>query len=66
MRELLQNKHLVDTLARLMTYGLTLIFIVAMAALLLWKAPAQAQGVLTAVAYILGALFGVPTKNLLK
>ncbi len=66
MQKLLQNKYFVSTAARLLTYGGTLIFILAVVSLLLWKAPEQIQGVLTGVAYILGALFGVPKITLNK
>lgn len=64
MQKLLQNKHFVDTAARVLMYGLTFLFILAMIGLLLWRAPEQVQGVMTAAAYILGALFGVPKLGL--
>jgi len=60
MYKLLQNKHFVTHATKVATYALTFLFILGVVALLLWRAPEQLQGVMTAAAYILGALFGVP------
>ncbi len=50
MKELLQNKHFVNTAARVITYSLTLCIV----ALLFWKAPTQATQVMNTAAYLLG------------
>ena len=50
MQKLLQNKHLVSTVAKVIMYCFTL----AVVALLFWKAPEQAAKVMNAGAYVLG------------
>lgn len=60
MHKLIQNKHFVTQAAKVTTYALTFLFVLAVMALLLWRAPEQLQGAMTAAAYVLGAVFGVP------
>ena len=50
MYKLLQNKHFVDTTARVLMYALTL----SVVTVIFWKAPEQAVQIMNAGAYVLG------------
>lgn len=50
MKHALQNKYLVNTIAKVVMYGMTLLVV----GVLFWKAPEQAVQIMNSAVYLLG------------